>query len=354
MSKVFREFVMKIGSGRLTGRDLSREEACRATVMLLNQEGTPAQMGAFLIAHRIKRPTSDELAGILDAFDQLARPFTISAGARAPLVLSSPYDGQDRLGNVTPITALVCSSLGQGIVLHGSTDMPPKHGLTSFDILASLGIDLFRDRETLTEQYREMALGWVYLPAHFPEAYALQTLRDELGKRPPLATAELFWNPVGVGLSLIGYTHRETITLAVATATERGVRELAMVRGVQGSINCTAFHPNLGVRWQQGMSTPETFRLVAADYALGDDDFAMLGDGQDLERLRSLSIATLEGQETPLRRAAIFSSAFALAQAGFSSSLEEAIVLTTRALDTGLARQQLEKLRSADSLVLHA
>ncbi|WP_287129181.1 hypothetical protein [Candidatus Cyanaurora vandensis] len=344
MSVVFREFVKKIGSGRLTGRDLTREEACRATVMLLNQEATPAQMGAFLIAHRIKRPTALELAGILDAFDLLARPFTPPADSPAPLVLSSPYDGQERLGIVTPLSALICSSLGQGIVLHGSHDMPPKHGLTSFDILASLGVDLMRDRATLADQYRATGLGWVYLPAHFPEAYHLQTLRAELGKRPPLATAELLWNPVKAGFPVMGYTHRETITFAIATAELRGMPAFAMVRGVQGSVNCTLFHPNLGCRWAQGMTTPQEFRLLAADYGWADDDYALVGDGQDLIRHRDLTLATLRGEPTPLRRAAIFSSAFLLTQAGFSPSIVSALPLVVQALDEGLAHRQLEKL----------
>jgi anthranilate phosphoribosyltransferase len=345
MSIAFREYVKKIGSGRLTGRDLSREESCDATLMLLRQEATPAQIGAFLIAHRIKRPTFEELAGILDAFDILAKPLTISKDVPPPAVLSSPYDGQDRLACVTPLTALICSSLGQGIILHGSTDMPPKHGLTSFDILAALGLDLYRSPEVLTQQYKSLHFGWVYLPAHFPEAFVLQTLRDELGKRPPLATAELLWNPVRIGLPVIGYTHRETINLAIGTHQLRGdVAEMVMVRGVQGSVNCNMFHPNLGCRWQRGMPMPVEFRLVAADHGLGDDEFALLKDGQDLERHRKLTLATLAGEPTPLRRAAMFSSAFVMHQTGFCTSLEDAIGLAKKALDERTAEQHFRNL----------
>ncbi len=347
MSNVFREFVKKIGSGRLTGRDLSREEACQATVMLLNQEATQAQMGAFLIAHRIKRPTPEELAGILDAFDLLADPLVWPAELPRPVILTSPYDGQDRLVNVTPLTALICSSLGQGIVLHGTTDMPPKHGLTSFDILAALGVDLTQSSARLSAQAASLRLGWVYLPVHFPQAYALQPLRDELGKRPPLATAELLWNPIGKGLPIIGYTHRETITLAMATHELRGdLEEFVMVRGVQGSANCTLFHPNLGCYWQ-GTSPPAEFRLLATDYDLGDDDIALVKTGSALDQHRDLIRATVGGEPTPLRCAAIFNSAFVLVQAGFCASLSEAIPLVTDALDQGLAYRQLERLISA-------
>jgi anthranilate phosphoribosyltransferase len=63
MSQAFRELLKKVGSGTHTSEHLTREEAATATRMILEQEATPIQIGAFLIAHRIKRPTGTELAG---------------------------------------------------------------------------------------------------------------------------------------------------------------------------------------------------------------------------------------------------------------------------------------------------
>ena len=69
MSSEFRELLVKVGSGTHTSKQLTRAEAAKATEMMLQQTATPAQIGAFAIAHRIKRPTPTELAGILDTFD---------------------------------------------------------------------------------------------------------------------------------------------------------------------------------------------------------------------------------------------------------------------------------------------
>jgi anthranilate phosphoribosyltransferase len=60
MSIAFRELLKTIGSGPHTGENLSRDETAAATRMMLTQEATPAQIGAFMIAHRIKRPTGEE------------------------------------------------------------------------------------------------------------------------------------------------------------------------------------------------------------------------------------------------------------------------------------------------------
>ena len=73
MSDEFRELLKRVGSGTHTSKDLTRTEAATATEMMLLQSATPAQIGAFTIAHRIKRPTPEELAGILDTFDLLSQ-----------------------------------------------------------------------------------------------------------------------------------------------------------------------------------------------------------------------------------------------------------------------------------------
>lgn len=78
MSDEFRELLKKIGSGTHTSKNLTREEAAKATRMMLEEIATPAQIGAFMIAHRIKRPTPDELAGILDTYDDLGQKLSVA------------------------------------------------------------------------------------------------------------------------------------------------------------------------------------------------------------------------------------------------------------------------------------
>ncbi|MGL5807048.1 MAG: hypothetical protein ACRC11_16680, partial [Xenococcaceae cyanobacterium] len=110
MSDAFRELLKKVGSGVHTGEDLTREEAEMATSMMLQGIATPAQIGAFMIAHRIKRPTSTELVGMLDSYDKLGTKLSIDRLERVPVVFGNPYDGRDRTAPVTPITALMLAA----------------------------------------------------------------------------------------------------------------------------------------------------------------------------------------------------------------------------------------------------
>ena len=64
----FKQHLRKVGSGEHTSKGMSREEAADALNLMLEGEATPAQIGAFLIAHRIRRPEPQELTGMLDTY----------------------------------------------------------------------------------------------------------------------------------------------------------------------------------------------------------------------------------------------------------------------------------------------
>ena len=134
MSNAFRDLLRKVGSGVHTGEDLTRAEAAAATRMMLQQEATPAQIGAFLIAHRIKRPTGEELAGMLDAYDELGPKLQPIESQRPVIVLGIPYDGRERTAPVSPLTALLLTAAGQPAVMHGSDRMPTKYGVPLVEI----------------------------------------------------------------------------------------------------------------------------------------------------------------------------------------------------------------------------
>ncbi len=143
MSDRFRELLKKVGSGTHTSKFLTREEATQATLMMLQQEATPAQIGAFMIAHRIKRPTGIELAGMLDAYHLLGKKISTShlKSQYSPVCFGNPYDGRSRNIPVMPITALILSTVGIPVILHGGNRMPTKYGLPLIEIWQQLGID---------------------------------------------------------------------------------------------------------------------------------------------------------------------------------------------------------------------
>jgi anthranilate phosphoribosyltransferase len=237
MSQVFREFLKKVGSGQHTSQDLTRSDAAIAARLMLNAEATPAQIGAFLIAHRIKRPTGAELAGFLDAYDGFAQSLpAIPDLPKSPWVFGVPYDGRSRTMPFLPVIALLLSAAGQPVILHGGDCMPTKYGLGLTDIWADLGLDFrplsLSDCGQLLEATH---FTFYYTPRHFPASQALTDYRDQIGKRPPLATLDLIWNPYG-GPSriVIGYVHPPTEKMIRGAFKLRGVTDFLLIKGLEG------------------------------------------------------------------------------------------------------------------------
>ncbi|EAW39091.1 anthranilate phosphoribosyltransferase family protein [Lyngbya sp. PCC 8106] len=350
MSDRFRDLLRKIGSGPHTGENLNRTEAEDAMKMMLLQEATPAQIGAFLIAHRIKRPTGEELAGMLDGCDQFASK--LQPLSTPPLLLNCPYDGRSRTAPVTPLTALIVATAGVPVILHGGDTMPTKEGITLTEIWQRLGVDW----TTLTLQEVQQVLetthlGFVYLPAHFPEAAALVPYRREIGKRPPLATMELMWCPYsGVATLACGYVHPPTELLFRETFKWRGTTQFITVKGLEGSCDLPRDRTCI-----IGVSSPSPSNQSEEDsdierLLLHPDEYGFAGKEVKLESLTQLLTdiqAVLEGKTCELMQAAVWNGGFYLWQCGVSSDLESGLLTAQQLLIEGKVTEKLETLQLA-------
>jgi anthranilate phosphoribosyltransferase len=237
MSQVFRELLKKVGSGAHTSEPLTRAEAETATRMILLQEATPIQIGAFLIAHRIKRPTGTELAGMLDAYDALGPKIPAISASRPVTVFSVPYDGRSRTAPILPLTALVLATAGYPILMHGGERMATKYGVPLIELWQRLGVDWSAASLAHVHQaLAEVNLGFLYTPHHFPLLQPLVEARAQLGKRPPLATLELLWCPYAGAAHLVsGYVHPPTEGMMQEAFALRGLHEYTTIKGLEGS-----------------------------------------------------------------------------------------------------------------------
>ncbi len=348
MSKVFREFLKKIGSGTHTGENLEREEAAIATRMMLLGEATPAQIGGFMIAHRIKRPTGAELAGMLDAYDELGPKLgaiTSRFGQRL-LVLGSPYDGRSRTAPLSPITALILATAGVGVILHGGDRMPTKEGMPLIEVWQSLGVNwsplsLLQIQQILATT----GIGFVYLPHHFPEAQAIVTYREEIGKRPPFATLELMWCPyAGVAEVVSGFVHPPTEIMMREAYRLRGASTTAVplttIKGLEGS--CDLPRERTAII---GLSSPhesllERLRLHPQKYGVG-------GRNPSLEEASPQAMqAVLRGEPSELMLSILWNAGFYLWRSGITQDITAGIAKAELLLREQLVQEKLIELQA--------
>ncbi|MCY3537791.1 MAG: anthranilate phosphoribosyltransferase family protein [Synechococcus sp. SB0673_bin_10] len=334
----FRELLRKIGSGEHTSRGLSREEAAEAMALMLNGDATPAQMGAFLIAHRIRRPEPQELAGMLDHYDAHG-PSLRSQGRHLPICFGMPYDGRTRTAPVFPLTALVLAAAGHPVILHGGRRMPIKYGITPMELFQYVGID-FSGLAIAAVQHcldREN-LALTHQPLHFPEAETLVEIRDELGKRPPVASLELLWSPhKGAHLLVSGFVHPPTESRAWAALAEYGERNVVTVKGLEGSTDIPTSRAGILAHVCDGQVERQIFH--PRDHGYFGADLVWSGE----EAWSRMAEAALEGHG-PLCRAVIWNSGSYLWLLERERSLPDCLAQAAELLAGGQVRQKRDRL----------
>lgn len=339
----FRELLKKVGSGTHTSEHLTRSEAATATRLMLEQEATPAQIGAFMIAHRIKRPTVEELAGMLDAYDQLGGkiPALDSATQYPVTVFGVPYDARSRTAPVFPITLLLLASVGVPVIFHGGDSMPTKYGIPFVDIWEALGVN-YRSLSLSGSQQllAKTGIGFYYLPQHFPQAQKLVPYREEIGKRPPLATIELLWSPYGGEANLIsGFVHPPTEDRFRETFTLRNMKQLITVKGLEGS--CDLARNRTAII---GITQPEKdfqrLHLHPQHYGFAGQDVIL----ESLTQLTTQLKTIIAGKPGELMSAAIWNGGIYLWLCGVCPDLETGLTQAEELITTGIVADKLKQL----------
>ncbi len=332
----FRELIGKVGSGEHTSTGLTRAEARTAMDLMLQGQVSDAQLGAFLIAHRIRRPLPIELAGMLDSY-RCHGPVLRTPGRRA-LSFGVPYDGRSRTAPLLPLLALLLASSGVPVVLHGGDPMPVKYGVTLAELFDALGIS-WRGLPlaSLQERLDTHNLALSHQPDHFPAAQRLLPARNEIGKRPPVASLELLWTPhEGDHLLVSGFVHPPTEKRAWEALSAAGESEVLTVKGLEGSTDLPSSRAGITARLHRG--EVERLLLHPRDHGLHGDEVPWAC----LETWQRQALAALAG-EGPLARPLLWNLGAYLWLTGQLENLESALD-QARAL---LAARSGERLRQA-------
>lgn len=345
MSDIFRELLKKVGSGPHTSKNLTRTEAQDALSLMLREEATPAQIGAFLIAHRIKRPTGEELAGFLDALHDLGPRIPDLGLANPVVVLSNPYDGRSRTAPLSPMTSLMLATAGIPVLMHGSDTMPTKYGIPILDVWQLLSVQWQgQSLDQVAQILNTHNLGFLYMGDHFPQFQTLIPYRDQIGKRPPLATAELLWCPYDGPTRLVsGYVHPPTETMLKNAFRCRQQEYYTTIKGLEGSVDLPRDRTAIiGVHHPE-QEELERLLLHARDYDLGGAEIPYESPETLAQQMQQL----LQGKASPLLPGVLWNSGFYLWHFGPCDSLKAGIDVAHDFIQSGKLQQKLSDLQQA-------
>src|ERR687885_2168815 len=163
----------------LDGRDLSRDDARAVMDGIMRGDATPAQIGGFLMALRVKGETADEIAGCAEAM----RAHVLPVRPQRDDLVDTAGTGGDRARTINILTAaaLVAAAAGAGVAKHGNRAVSSASG--SADVLEALGFNLELEPARIARSIDELGFGFLFAPSHHPAMRHAAPVRKELGAR---------------------------------------------------------------------------------------------------------------------------------------------------------------------------
>lgn len=203
--------IKEIGRGKFGAKPMDRATAAKLYDAMLKREVSDLQLGAILLAMRIKGETPEEIAGFLDACKPHCLPLPVSMpGGFAPVLIPS-YNGARKKPNLTPLLALLLAREGVPVLLHGVLQDAGR--VTSAEIFQQLEIGECRDAEQISACWQSGLPAWMALSTLSPAMSGLLNIRKELGLRNSTHTLVKLLQPFTIpALRLTSYTHREYLT----------------------------------------------------------------------------------------------------------------------------------------------
>ena len=223
-------------------QDLSYAKAHQAMNYFWHDQIPDWIKGAFLQAERVKRESLEENLAFLESmWDQARR---VEVNLPCLMELADSHDGTDRSYHLGVFVAPVLAAMGIPTLLNGSERQGPKYGITNAQLLKQAGVSSEFSLESIQAKLMHPQVGWGYVDkkVFFPKLESLFQLREDILKRPFLATFEKGMNPVlnrSGNILITGYVHAGYKEDLVRLLSFHNRNHLVVnMRTIEGSTNC--------------------------------------------------------------------------------------------------------------------
>ena len=321
----------------LDGRDLSRSAARDVMGEIMEGKATPAQIGGFLVALRLKGETAAEIAGCAEAM----RAHVLAVKPKRADLVDTAGTGGDGAGtfNISTAAALVAAAAGAGVAKHGNRAVSSSSG--SADVLEALGFELELPAERIERSIDELGFGFLFAPSHHPAMRHAAPVRRELAARTVFNVLGPLTNPAGARAQVVGVYAPELVPTIATVLSRLGARRAFVVHGAGGIDELSPAGPNLvcevaGGKVRSREIDPRDFgipRCRPSDLAGGSPQ-------ENAETIREI----FAGAKGAKREAVLLNAGGAVAAGGHARDLEEGYRVASEALASGAAGERLEEL----------
>ncbi len=326
--------------------DLQADEADAVFGEILEGRAEPSQIAAFAAALRTKGETVAEMTGFVAAMRRHGESVEIGDAGAA---VDTCGTGGDRSGtiNVSTVASCVVAGAGAPVVKHGNRAASSRSG--SADVLEALGVVVDLGPAGVARCVAEAGFGFCFAPRFHPALRHAAPVRRELGVATVFNFLGPLANPARVGRQVVGVGDPAMAEKMLGVLEANGVRHAMVLYGHDGLDELSTVAASTVLESYLDGAGARVRRVVEVDArALGlarasADDLR----GGDAAENAGRSLAILSGERGPQRDLVVLNAAAGLVVAGLAPDLEGGLKLAEETLDSGAAREVLERLVEA-------
>lgn len=319
-----------------TGACLDAEEIEAALDLMSTGAASPVQMGAFLMALRVRGETVDEITGAARLLR--SRMLTVNAPADAIDIVGTGGDSHGTY-NVSTCAAIVTAGAGVKVAKHGNRSVSSLSGAS--DVLTALGVKVDVDADLVSRAVAQAGVGFMWAPMHHPAMKQWAPVRAELGIRTIFNLLGPLCNPAGVKRQVIGVFDKKWVEPIADVMRNLGSEHVWVVHGSDGMDELTTTGPSTVAELKDG--DVAVFEVVPEDAGLPRAKLVDLKGGDAKANAEAIRVL-LQGEPGPFRDIVLLNAAAALIVAGKAANLADGVKRAARAIDTGAANTALDKL----------
>jgi anthranilate phosphoribosyltransferase len=328
-----REFLKKLSEFK----DLTKEEIIQCLEDITEGRATDAQIGAFIMAMKMKGEKVEELEGAASFFREKATRVDVEDPDNLVDTCGTGGDLSDTF-NVSTITAFVLAGAGIRVAKHGNRSVSSKSG--SADLLEFLGAKIDLGPEQVKRMIEEIGIGFMFAPLFHPAMKRVVGPRREVGIRSLFNLIGPLSNPAGAKRQLLGVFSDQFVEKVAYVLLRLGVRRAVVVHGKDGIDEVSISAPTTVAEVSGGEVrvyefTPEElgFRRYPIDYI----------KVKSVEESAKVAMSVLKGEPSPALDMVLLNSAFGIFVSGMAEDLKTALEVAKDSIKSGKAQRKLSE-----------
>lgn len=344
---MIKEMIRKV----VRGSDLTEVEMEGAMEDIMSGNATPAQIGSFVTALRLKGETVEEITGAAKAMRARATRVNLNnhvisidrdeINVEDETILDTCGTGGDGTNtfNVSTATAFVAAGGGVKVAKHGNRAVSSLCG--SADVLENLGVKLDINHSDVERCIQETGIGFLYAPLFHGAMKHAVIPRQEIGIRTIFNLLGPLTNPAGASAQVLG-VYDPALTEKIATVLGRlGAKEAFVVSG-EGTFDEISICGSTRVSHLK-RGEINTFDMTPEEYGFKRAAPEAIRGGDAKENAQIIR-NILDGEKGPKREMVVLNASAAFVTTGLDKSFDEGIERAKDSIDSGKAREKLLSL----------